>query len=709
MRLGLGLDTGGTYTDAVIMDLDEGTVLCKAKHMTTREDLSIGIGGAIDGLDPSLLQSVGVVALSSTLATNSVVEGRGCRVGLICIGGDYDNTLKVDYSVRIPGGYDIHGDELEPLGEDEAVRFLESIKGKVEGLSISGYLSVRNPDHEKRVRALAREILDVPVVCGHELTSELGFSERTTTCIMNSNLIPIIDELIRAVQSVMRDRGIKAMLMISRGNGSMMKDTVARERPVETILSGPAASLMGAMHMTGLKDAIVMDIGGTTTDIGILRDGHPSLDPEGAIIAGKRTRVMAARVYTSGMGGDSRMVINPGTVVLTPQRVVPLCVAAVRWPELKRDLSNAARRRGPIMGRPMNRPEMNILDTEFLVKIRDPSPTHVLSAADRKLLEMISARPYNLRTVSMEVGCPVQEFDVCRLEELGFIQRIGLTPTDVLHADGTYTEFDVEASVNGIKHLSDRICVSPERFIAAARKAIRNKLCMELMNDLINENSGEPDLGRSGRELLLDAVSGVRCKDFTCSVKLDKPIVGIGASAGVYIRWVGEALGTEVVVLEDSDVGNAIGAICSSVSESIKYVIRPMIPMRENAAYETFSKLGRAWFRNLDEAVCACEKEARGHVAESVSSNDADVVDIVVDMDRRPYACIPDLGVLDEVTMVVTATGKPRMFRSRPFMDGTDRVIFDIFNDFFRQIGAFLRWMIIHPDSIPSGSVGILI
>ena len=176
MGYGLGLDTGGTYTDAVIMDLDRGEVLCKSKSRTTHRNLSIGIRGAIDGLDPGMLGKVGVVALSSTLATNSVVEGRGCRVGLVSIGCDYDNTLPPDYSVRIQGGHGIHGEPVQYLGEKEAREFLESIKGKVEGIAISSFMSVRNPEHEIRVREMAREILDVPAVCGFDLSSELGFN-----------------------------------------------------------------------------------------------------------------------------------------------------------------------------------------------------------------------------------------------------------------------------------------------------------------------------------------------------------------------------------------------------------------------------------------------------------------------------------------------------------------------------------------------------
>ena len=662
MRIGLGLDTGGTYTDAVIMDLEKGEVLSKAKSMTTYEDLTIGIEGAIDRLDQSLLGSLGVVALSSTLATNSVVEGKGCRVGLICIGGEYDRTLSADYMISVRGGNDIHGDELEPLDIKKAEEFMRSIVGKVEGLAISGYLSVRNPAQEKRLKEMAREILDVPVVCGYELTSELGFNERTTTCIMNSRLIPIMDELIRSVRKALDERGIRAPLMISRGDGSMMTDAVACERPVETILSGPAASLMGAMHMTGIRDAVVMDMGGTTTDIGILRGGHPSLDREGAIIDGKRTRVMAARVYTSGIGGDSRIVVNPGNVILTPQRVIPLCVAAYRWPEVAEGVRTLTRKLPHNLTRPLSRPDLQNFDYEYFHTVKDPSRSFVMGEYDEMFLRLAKERPVTLKIATMELGCNTYDIQIQRMEELGLRQRVGITPTDILHVEGSYREFDSTASEIGVRYLASLVGANVDQFVTIAKRAIRNKLCVELMKALITEDSGEPNLGTTGMDLLMKGITSRPGKDFGCSITLSKPIIGIGAPSGVYMRWVGEALNTDVMISVDSDVGNAIGAVCASISESVKYVIRPMVPRREGAVYEVFSKMGRKWFATLEEAMESSESEARDYVMGEALKNNADVVEITVDLDRKPYIYVPGEGRLDEVTMVVTAAGKPRMF-----------------------------------------------
>ena len=657
---GLGLDTGGTYTDAVIMDLGTGEVLSKSKSRTTYEDLCIGIESAIDHLDQSLLGSVGVVALSSTLATNSVVEGRGCRVSLVCIGKDYDRTVDADHSVVISGGNDVHGDPVAPLGLDSARAFLESIAGRVEGLAISGYLSVRNPAQELAVKELAREILDVPVVCGHELTSELGFNERTTTCIMNSRLIPVMDELIRSVRRALDERGIRAPLMISRGDGSMMTDAVARERPVETILSGPAASLMGAMHLTGARDGIVMDMGGTTTDIGILRDGHPGLDAEGAVIGGKRTRVMAARIYTYGIGGDSRIVVNPKTVIPTPQRVMPLCVAAVRWDSVSRTLSALRKKRVGFMPRPMSRPKMKTLDCEFLYTVKMPKDGYGLSELDMRFMETVRDNPLPLEIAAMELGCDSFQIDVQRMEDAGFVQRIGFTPTDLLHILGDYREFDQEASLIGAEYLSALAGMGLESFLKAARIAIRNRISRCLMEALISEEFGDLTFDDLSRKLLNKAINNAQCKDFFLNIGLNKPIIGIGAPSAVYMDWVADALGGDLLISADSDVGNAIGAVCASVSESIKYVIRPILPRRMDAAYETFSKLGRRWFMSLEEAETACREEGRAYVTEQAIRNNAELVDVSFESTRTVFAYVKE-EPLYEVTLIVTAAGKPRI------------------------------------------------
>ncbi len=662
MVIGLGFDTGGTYTDAVLMDLDTRNIIYKAKSMTTREDLCIGIRGSIAGFDRELLKKVGIVSLSSTLATNSVVEGKGCRVALICIGMEYNRSVPADHSVVIEGGHDLKGNEAKPLDERAAREFLESMRGRVDGLTVTGYMAVRNPDHERRVKILAKEILDVPVICGHELSSTLGFNERTATCIMNARLVPIISELIASMRDVMAENGIRAPLMIVRGDGSLMNEAIARERPVETILSGPAASLIGAMYITGKRDAIVMDMGGTTTDIGILRDGKPRLEPEGAIIDGKRTRVVAAEIATSGIGGDSRIFVNGNNVYLSSLRVYPICMAASRWDCVKEQMGSLAN----VVTNPTPEAmgEQNVvLDSEMFRTLKIPEDVSVVSVSDMKLLRLLNERPYSLNEAGEILNIHPFTFNIFRLESLGFVQRIGFTPTDVLHVDGTYREFDFESSINAAQYLSRKTGVPFNEFIATSREKIRHKLCTELMRELISEETCGCQLNATTEYLLDLAITGIPGRDFGCSIKVEKPIIGIGAPAGVYIRWVGETFGTEVLVDENSDVGNAIGAITSLVSETIEVLVKPETIGGTKCPFLAFSKLGTFRYETYEEALADTERMAIETVRRAVEEGGAVDVSVSVDRDDRMY----NIGtsrdkVLMETILKITAAGKPKPF-----------------------------------------------
>ena len=157
--------------------------------------------------------------------------------------------------------------------------------------------------------------------------SSAGRAARLTT-LLNARLISMIDRLVAATEGFLKARGIAAPLMVVRGDGALVSAGFARARPIETILSGPAASLVGARHMTGLDNAVVSDIGGTTTDVAVLDNGRPRLDPEGATVGGFRTMVEAVAMRTFGLGGDSEVALQDGgldpRLLLGPRRLVPL-------------------------------------------------------------------------------------------------------------------------------------------------------------------------------------------------------------------------------------------------------------------------------------------------------------------------------------------------------------------------------------------------
>ncbi|MDO5852838.1 MAG: hydantoinase/oxoprolinase family protein [Thermoplasmata archaeon] len=663
MRTGLGMDTGGTYTDAVVMDLDAGRVLCKAKSPTTREDLSIGIRGALSALDRELLDGVGVVSLSSTLATNSIVEGKGARVALVSIGMDYDNSLRVDHAVTVAGGHDVYGNQVAPLDEDAVRSFLESVRGKVDGVAVTGYFAIRNPAHENRVRELADEVLGVPAVCGHDLSSSLGFNERAATCIMNTRLIPVIRDLMESVEKVLKEFGIRAPLMMVRGDGSMMGRAEIRNRPVETILSGPASSLIGAMVLTGRRDAVVMDIGGTTTDIGILRDGKPRLEPEGAVIGGIRTRVLAAEITTSGIGGDSRMIVINGKLRTTPLRVMPICRACAEWPELRDALARMPRIR-PIRYAVRDQDSF-VMDSEFFRTLRHPPASMDISEDDRALLDILEGTPKTLRDAAVRGGRLSFTESAVELERLGYVQRIGFTPTDMLHARGEMDSFDSDAARTVAAYLADGMGMPLDAFLDHCRAAVRARLCTELVKRIMYEDTGIEDLGTAGGALVSMAVSGNPPKGLGCSLRVNMPVIGIGAPVEAYIPQVGETLGTEVLIHPDSDVGNAVGAVCSSVSDSISILIRP-VNVLDGRDFTSFSKLGRGQHPSLEDAVESTVAAARAELERSLLASGAEGIEFSVDRTDRTMDVGAEKPAITEVSITVTAAGRPGLLGRRP-------------------------------------------
>lgn len=659
MGLGLGFDTGGTCTDAVIMDFETGKVLQKAKSLTTHRDLSLGIDSSVRKLDPDLLRQVTMVSMSSTLATNSVVEGRGGRVGLVGIGLGYSMTVPVEMYCGIKGRFDLYGRETEAVEERAVREFLESARGRIDSLAVSGYLSVRNPYHEKKVKALANEILGIPVVCGHELSLSLGFDERAVTAVMNARLLPMIKELIASVKKSLSNAGIDAPLMVVKGDGSLMSESVALDRPIETIVSGPAASLIGAKALSGRDDAIVIDMGGTTTDIGVLRGGQPRLEEEGAMIADRRTKVLAANIATTGLGGDSRMVVNSRQLYIGPRKVVPLCVAATQWPSVLEMLANITvdRRRRP---RTMYDYSSIIHDDEFFVS-NGHSPAEFMNEKDLAFFGL-TEKPVSLSEASRITGIHPMSFNVSRMENAGIIQRIGFTPTDVLHAEGSYTEYDREASLLGAAYMAYLMDMETDEFLVFAKDRVIDKLAEALVKDLVIEETGMECPSMADTDFMRKSISGEFGKDYGCFMRFNKPIIGIGAPVGAYFPAMAKKFDAELLLLENSDVGNAVGAITGSVMETVRIVVKPMGDSlrEEDPRSIMMAPFERKEFSKLSDAVNYAIKYGSVEALRLSEEHGAAEPSVTVRREDRWFGGSKDSGMLVETIVSITAIGKPR-------------------------------------------------
>ena len=577
----LGMDTGGTYTDAVIIDAADKKVLCKAKALTTKEDLTKGIVGCLQQLEFDRLDEISLICLSTTLATNAIVEGRGGRVVLLYMGTELDEQVPAAESIRISGRFDIMGKQKEKLDRDEVRRVLEPLRGRVDAVAISGYASVRNPRHEQEAAEIAEEVLGMPVICAHHLSTALGFYQRTVTAVLNGRLIPIIDELLASTKSVLRQKGICAPIMVVKGDGTLMTEKLARQRPVETILSGPAASVIGGLALSGQKDGLVVDMGGTTTDIAEISGGCVKLRAEGANVGGWLTRVQAAEISTFGIGGDSRICLDRrGRIQIGPQKVIPLCVAGTDWPELIHEL-RSFRRSGDIKSYSAQEADCYYY--------RGGTPSRDITGKDDKILEKLKERPHSMTYLARIVGRDPETIDLTPLVEEGILLRIGVTPTDILHVQGRYNRWNRDLSQAGVEILARRQEVSTVKFIERAERMIKVKLAAACVQaaanfDLAEENMDGSSL-RSDQGLvslqdseaamyLLERAFGSKVSGvIDPQIHLKKRLVAIGAPAGIWLREAGELLHEDVLVPEHADVANAYGAAAGQVTETVEILI----------------------------------------------------------------------------------------------------------------------------------------
>ena len=212
-----------------------------------------------------------------------------------------DAALKGDPVAMLRGGHDHAGGEAAPLDQEALDAFLATIDPGVTAVAVAARFATRNPAHETAAARRVADVAGLPATASHTLSAKLNGPKRALTALLNARLVGMIDRLIGRAQDVLQELGIAAPLMVVRGDGALMSAAAAHANPIETILSGrPAASIVGARWLTGAETALVSDIGGTTTDIALLRDGRPSIDPDGAQVGPFRTMVEAVAMRTSG-------------------------------------------------------------------------------------------------------------------------------------------------------------------------------------------------------------------------------------------------------------------------------------------------------------------------------------------------------------------------------------------------------------------------
>lgn len=332
----LGIDVGGTHTDGVAIDLEAGaSVLASCKVQTRHEDLLSSVTEALGIiLEEVDKESVTQLNLSTTLSTNAIVQGKTEEVGVIVSSGpgiDPHNFMPCKDFHVIDGSIDHRGNEVKALSTRQLSRAIDSCRENgVRVFATVGKFSTRNPRHENFIRRSVCQCREVEgcehadfVTLGHQLGGALNFPRRIATAYFNCSVWRLYNDFATAVEKALVEMGLAHVKVnILKADGGTMPLPQSRKMPVQSIFSGPAASVMGIIALTDIfHDSVILDIGGTTTDIAVFADGAPLIEREGIDIGSHPTSVSALKVRSIGIGGDSALSVSGEEV--TEVRVGP--------------------------------------------------------------------------------------------------------------------------------------------------------------------------------------------------------------------------------------------------------------------------------------------------------------------------------------------------------------------------------------------------
>lgn len=314
----LGIDVGGTNTDAVVID-ERDEVLAKEKTPTT-PDVTEGIKNSMKGVLSEIdREKVNHVMVGTTHCTNAIAERKGlAETAVIRIGApatisidplfEWPQDLRQaigDHTVVVEGGHEFNGEEISEFDEEGIEEFLSEIEGKVESVSITSVFSPVNPEHEESGKKVAKETLgDVPVSLSHEIGS-IGLLERENATALNASLSNVIERTSKSIEEALDDLKVDARVYFCQNDGTLMSLEYAKNYPILTMASGPSNSIKGAALLSEIEDGIVVDIGGTTTDIGVLSKGFPRESSTPVDIGKIKTNFRMPDLISVGIGGGS--------------------------------------------------------------------------------------------------------------------------------------------------------------------------------------------------------------------------------------------------------------------------------------------------------------------------------------------------------------------------------------------------------------------
>ncbi|MBN2109931.1 MAG: hydantoinase/oxoprolinase family protein, partial [Methanosarcinaceae archaeon] len=409
----------------------------------------------------------------------------------------------------------------------------------------------------------------------------LGAYERAVTAVLNAQLIPITYHFVNSVLKDIKSRGIEARMLMLKCDGSVYNIEDALEKPIETIFSGPAASLLGASYLSKIETCAVIDVGGTSTDVSMLYKGVPEISSSGAVVGGWKTRVKAMRMETSATGGDSHVWVMDERINIGPRRVIPLCVAASIYPGLNNKL-----RHSRIISR--DQQDENYQSTKFFIAIA--SDAAGLSAQEKEILSVAGEEPVSINELAQSLKRDPSSEALDSLINKRLLQAIGFTPTDALHVLGLYNEWDSTAAEIGAIDLSRYMRTGKQEFCMSVRERVAKNIAADLMSFILPHHPPE---------VIEDLLSGI----YPVKFKVEIPVVLLGGPVKTYADVLRMIIDAEVIVPEFAEVGNAVGALAGKGVKRIEISIVPASIQNPDEDFLVFSPVGRERFSKYEQAV----------------------------------------------------------------------------------------------------------
>jgi len=653
IKIGLGVDAGGTYTDAVIFDFVKNAVVGKAKALTTKWDFTAGICKALEGLDQDLLRKTELVSLSTTLATNAIVENEGQKVGLVLMppfGLEIAQSIPYRPKSIIRGQLDITGREIVPVDPEEirsgANRMVEN--ESVTAFAVSGFAGSINPEHELRAKRIIQEETGLFVSCGHELSDTLNFQTRAVTAMLNARIIPRLAGLLLDLEKALEGFGISAPVVVVKGDGTLMSAHLAKVRPVETILSGPAASVAGARHLTGIHDALVVDMGGTTTDTAAISGGLVRLNEEGSNVGGHRTHVKALDIRTVGLGGDRLIRYEKAQFHIGPKRVAPIAWLGRNWPGAAAALD--------YLSRHLKRYRSSTRRMQILVKAGRIQSMQ-LSTLEAEILSLLEQRPYSMDEMLHATGAVAEgSLHLERLEENFVIQRCGLTLTDLLHISGRFVEWDVETARQYAEFYAFLANKPLPEMIRHIMDLGVKRLSMELLKRRLDDDMNPDALDSCPVcRVLVDHLINEQHPNYEVALRFKHPVIGVGAPIQFFLPGAVAPFKARAILPENAEVANAVGAITSHVL--IQKQAR-IVPGREDGfVVEGIS--GARKFQSIEDADRFVREALTDMIHEKAAEAGTSCRDVAFEVkDSIPLASTGEAVFLSR-TIVASLKGRP--------------------------------------------------